>query len=138
LERDQIEDRIRTAATNTDKLIIRLDTLTNRIDTAKANDNRELVEYYERQFAEASVEFLDGVETILDDWYALKGEPRPPAEDEYISPEALEGIHNTVVSIVQGLPVEMPAVQAEDTAGTETRGIPAAARGPRHRVDVTG
>ena len=138
MERDQIEDRIKMTAASTDKLITRLDTLTNRIDTAHANENPELVEYYERQFAEASVEFLDGVETILDDWYALKGEPRPPAQEEYISPETIEGIHNIVVSIVQGLPVVMPPAQAEDTAGVETQGIPAVARGPRHRVDVTG
>jgi len=106
LEHEQILDRIKTSATNTDKLIIRLDTLISRIDTAKSNENAELVEYYERQFAEVSVEFLDGVETILDDWYALRGEERPPAQDEYITPEMLESIHNTVVSIVQGLPVD--------------------------------
>ncbi|MDR1515300.1 MAG: hypothetical protein LBS45_06365 [Synergistaceae bacterium] len=98
----QIEERIRSVAKDTDGLIMKLDTLVNRIDTAKSNDNKELVEYYERQFAEASVEFMNGVETILDDWYALKGTPRPPADQEVMPPELLDEIHNTVVAIVQG------------------------------------
>jgi hypothetical protein len=141
-EQEKIEDRIRRTAVNTDKLITKLDTLTNRIDTAKANENRELVDYYERQFAEASVEFLDSVETILDDWYALRGEARPPAQSEYIAPETLEAIHETVVSIVQGLPAAMPETPAagRGTAeGASADGEAAPRPGePRHRVDVTG
>ena len=141
MEQEKIVERIRVSASNTDKLIIRLDTLTNRIDTAKTNENAELVEYYERQFAEASVEFLDSVESILDDWYTLRGEERPPAQTEYISPETLDMIHDTVVSIVQGLPVDFQApipqpehsVPEPETHESYTSGGP-----PRHRVDVTG
>jgi hypothetical protein len=140
LEHEGIVDRIRISAANTDKLIVRLDNLISRIDTAKSNENAELVEYYERQFAEASVEFLDGVESILDDWYALKGEERPPMQDEYISPEMLDSIHNTVISIVQGLPVDLqapipapePSAPESETPETYTTSP------PRHKVDVTG
>jgi hypothetical protein len=101
----EIEERIRIAAQNTDKLILRLDTLTGRIDTARTNENQELVEYYERKFAEASVEFMDGVETILDEWYALNGEARPNDGSEILLPETLNEIHSTVVAIVRGLPL---------------------------------
>jgi hypothetical protein len=136
---EKAEERIRHTALNTDKLIARLDTLTNRIDTAKSNDNQDLAEYYERMFAEASVEFMDGVESILDDWYALRGEARPPAEREYLSPETLDVIHDAVVSIAQGLPVTMPELLA---SGNETDdameiNIPRQT-GPSHKLDVTG
>ena len=142
MEREQIVERIRVSATNTDKLITKLDTLTNRIDTAKTNENAELIEYYERQFAETSVEFLDGVECILDDWYALKGEERPPVQDEYISPEMLDSIHETVVSIVQGLPVDIkgsiPTTELDlSSPEVETPEIYTSSP-PRHKVDLTG
>ena len=134
----EVEERIKHTALNTDKLIVRLDTLTNRIDTAKSNDNRDLVEYYERMFAEASVEFMDSVESILDDWYALKGEARPHAEREYLSPETLNEIHNTVVSIVQGLPVVMPEHAADrETDPPQDINFPRQT-GPSHKLDVTG
>jgi hypothetical protein len=107
-EQAKTEERIKQTAMNIDNLIVRLNTLTNRIDTANANKNAELTEYYERQFAEASVEFMDSVESILDDWYVLNGGTRPPARMENISPEMLENIHNAVVAIVQGLPFELP------------------------------
>ena len=142
MEQEQIVERIRVSATNTDKLITKLETLTGRIDTAKSNDNAELVEYYERQFAETSVEFLDGVECILDDWYALKGEERPSAQEEYISPEMLDSIHDTVVSIVQGLPVDLqapiPAMGPEQTPESETPDTIYTTTPPRHRVDLKG
>ena len=140
MEQDTILERIRMSAANTDKLIIKLDTLTNRIDTAKSNENAELVEYYEHQFAEASVEFLDGVESILDDWYALKGEERPPAQTEHISQEMLNNIHNTVVSIVQGLPVDLqtPIPTAEQSAPQNETPETYTTSPPRHKVDVTG
>ena len=142
MEHEQILDRIKTSATNTDKLIIRLDTLISRIDTAKSNENAELVEYYERQFAEVSVEFLDGVETILDDWYALRGEERPPAQDEYITPEMLESIHNTVVSIVQGLPVDfqepIPALLPEPSSLEPETPETYTTSPPQQKVDLRG
>jgi hypothetical protein len=154
-EHASIENRIKSTAESTDKLITRLDTLTNRIDTARSNENRELVEYYERQFAEASVEFLDGVETILDGWYALRGEERPPAAEEYISPDMIDSIHNTVVSIIQGQPADLTEPASEPgereisdasgragvnpAAGADNTAFAApAAKGPRHKVDVTG
>ena len=142
MEQDQIAERIKMSAENTDKLIVKLDTLTARIDTARTNENAELVDYYERQFAEASVEFLDGVESILDDWYSLRGEERPPAQEEYISPEMLENIHNTVVSIVQGLPVDLSeqvfALPAESEALESETPVVYTTSPPRHKVDVTG
>jgi hypothetical protein len=138
----QTKERIRAIAKETDGLIVRLDTLTGRLDTARANENSELVEYYERQFAEASVEFMNGVETILDEWYALKGTPRPPAGEEIIGPELLDEIHNTVVAIVQG--GQTPATQATaPTVAVARQETPAPVRtkgegGPQHRVDVKG
>jgi hypothetical protein len=135
----EVEERIKQTALNTDKLIVRLDTLTNRIDTAKSNDNQDLVEYYERMFAEASVEFMDSVESILDDWYALKGEVRPHAESEYLSPETLNLIHNAVVSIVQGQPVVMPEPMAPSHEIDAAQGINILRQtGPSHKLDVTG
>jgi hypothetical protein len=137
-------ERIKKTALDTDRLIVRLGTLTNRIDTAKANDNADLAEYYEGQFAEASVEFMSGVESILDDWYALNGEARPPAQIEYIAPETLEVIHGAVVSIVQGLPLELPAPALPSHAIDEAQGVNvlrsdgANAGRPRHKVDFTG
>jgi hypothetical protein len=150
----QIEERIRAIAKDTDGLIVKLDTLTGRIDTAKTNDNRELAEYYERQFAEASVEFMNGVETILDEWYALKGTERPPADQEVLPPEVLDEIHNAVVAIVQGGPpaqaqasVLAPRIENEKRAaapeGLIEQSMPEIKRtlgkkGPGSKVDVTG
>lgn len=144
MDRTDIETRIKQAAQSTDTLIARLDTLTNRIDTAKSNQNGELVEYYENQFAEASAEFMIGVESILDDWYMLKGEKRPPAAEETIGPEMLEEIHDAVVGIVQGLsdqatPAANPARPADardDVAmppSSSDRG-----KRPGNKVDLTG
>ncbi|MDR3164836.1 MAG: hypothetical protein LBU13_04595 [Synergistaceae bacterium] len=136
---EEVEERIRRTALNTDKLIVRLDTLSNRIDTAKSNDNQDLVEYYERMFAEASVEFMDGVESILDDWYVLKGEARPPAEIEHLSPETLNAVHNAVVSIVQGQPVVMPEPLVANHEIDAAQGINIPHQtGPNHKLDVTG
>lgn len=159
MEKKLLEERIKLIAGNTDKMITKLDTLTNRIDTAKVNENQELAEYYERQFAEASVEFMEGVETILDDWYALKGMERPDAEDEQISSEMLDDIHNTVVGIVQGLSAAYPDGAPAVNAGIERIGEKLARasdaeiapppqpanvsatrtkKGPNHKVDITG
>jgi hypothetical protein len=158
VDRIEIEDRIRSVARNTDTLIVKLDTLTERIDTARLNENQELVEYYERQFAEASVEFMDGVETILDDWYALNGVQRPPADREVLEDEMLDMIHSTVVGIVQNTPGAAPRsqdvpipIQAPDAAPVRQAVTvsedpaemppPPARRtkaGPRSKVDLTG
>jgi hypothetical protein len=149
-----IEERIRTLAKNTDSLIVRLDTLSSRIDTARVNENQELVEYYERQFAEASVEFMDGVETILDEWYALKGIPRPPADQEILAPEMLDEIHGAVVAIVQGMPAAPATVKPladedgkeldasiaapEPTALTAQGVTKSRKKGPGGKVDLKG
>jgi hypothetical protein len=140
----QVEERIKALAKNTDGLIVKLDTLSNRIDTARANDNQELIEYYERQFSETSVEFMNGVETILDEWYALKGTDRPPADRETISPETLDEIHNTVVAIVQGVSAQANVTNAQSQvmidAGAEqpvTRSTKDR-NGPGGKVDITG
>ena len=154
-----ISERIRNVAKSTDGLIAKLDTLTNRIDTARANENHDLVEYYENQFADASVEFMDNVETILDGWYALKGERRPSAEEETLTPEALDEIHSTVVGIVQGLAMNLPEdARASDLrekvdlssegiatldagiapAAPETPPRPRRRKSPGNKVDLTG
>jgi hypothetical protein len=139
----EIEERIRRTAANTDSLIIKLNTLSDRIDTANANENRELAEYYGRAFTEASVEFMDGVESILDDWYALKGESRPPADREYLAPETLDGIHGAVVSIVQGLPYVLPepagpVPEIDAAQGVNILRSPSSDEGPAHKFDVKG
>lgn len=136
----QIEERIRNVAKDTDSLIVKLDTLVNRIDTARSNDNSELVEYYERQFAEASVEFMNGVETILDEWYALKGTKRPPADQEVMPPELLDEIHNTVVAIVQGAPESLARTDWRETAPLEAPEFdrPNEKKRPGSRVDIKG
>jgi hypothetical protein len=136
--------RIKSTALDTDRLIVRLDTLTGRIDTARTNDNAELAAYYERQFAEASVEFMDGVESILDEWYALNGEVRPPAQIEHITSETLDAIHGAVVSIVQGLPFEPPAPTPPSHVIDEAQGVNVLQNDGsnvgrrRHKVDFTG
>ena len=146
----QIEARIRAIAKETDGLIVKLDTLTGRIDMAWANDNRKLAEYYERQLAEASVEFMNGVETILDEWYALKGTERPPADQEILPPEALDEIHKTVVAIVQGgsalsaqASALAPRIESEKRAAPAARDMkkPSGENGkkdPGGKVDVRG
>ena len=157
--RTVISERIKNVAKSTDGLIAKLDTLTSRIDTARTNENHDLVEYYENQFAEASVEFMDNVETILDDWYALRGERRPPAEEEALTPEVLDEIHSTVVGIVQGLALDLPegtrasglrkevdlssdGLGAQDVgiapAASETPPRPRRRKGPGNKVDLTG
>lgn len=152
MDKTDVIERIKHAAKSTDTLIAKLDTLTNRIDTARVNANEELVQYYENQFTEVSVEFMDGVESILDGWYELRGETRPPAEHEDLSPEALEEIHSAVVNILQGLPVEIaPAERAPepalDVSASRTSRVtgeerpvvrPQAKKGPKHKVDLTG
>jgi hypothetical protein len=143
VENTNIIERIKHAARNTDALIAKLDTLTNRIDTARTNKNEELVQYYENQFTEVSVEFMDGVESILDSWYELRGETRPPAEMEELTPEALDEIHGTVVGILRGLPVDMApktsvvSLTPERTVGVSSARAPRE-EGPRHKVDLTG
>lgn len=134
MDRDEIQEKIKRTAKGTDVLITRLDTLTSRIDTAKANQNQELAEYYERQFSEASVEFMSNVESILDGWYSLKGEKRPALETERLLPEDLDEIHRAVVSIVQGLSVPPGDLSCQDS----TINSPQAKKEPEHRVDVTG
>ena len=160
-DRTVISERIRNVAKNTDGLIAKLDTLTNRIETARANENHDLVEYYENQFAEASVEFMDNVETILDGWYELRGERRPSADEEMLTPEVLDEIHSTVVGIVQGLAMNLPedarASGLREKVDLSSEGIgkldaaiaPAAPetpphprrnrrKGPGNKVDLTG
>ncbi|GHV53315.1 hypothetical protein FACS1894216_11080 [Synergistales bacterium] len=105
-----IKNRIKATAQVTDKLIGRLDSLATRLDAAKKGDNQELAEYYERQFIDTSVEFMNGVETILDGWYELKGVPRPPADEEIISEDELDEIHGTVVSILHGTEIPDPLI----------------------------
>lgn len=155
MDKNEIVERIKHAAHNTDSLIAKLDTLTNRIDTAKTNQNEELVQYYENQFVEASVEFMDGVESIIDGWYELRGEERPPAESEALSPDVLDEIHELVVGIVQGLPVDYTkltsaaAVSEEKLTELESRVSRVTGeerpvvhtpttKGPKHKVDLTG
>lgn len=117
--KEEIADRVRRIAKSTDGLIARLDTISGRIDIAAKNDNRELVDYYERQFAEVSAEFMGGIETMIDDWYQLKGEKRPVSTDEYLSPEMLDEIHRTMVSIVHGASPESVIQPRNAAAGLD-------------------
>lgn len=128
----EIEEKIRRTAKNTDEVIVKLDTLCARIDTAAANQNRDLVEYYQRAFAEASVEFIDGVEIILDAWYSLRGEKRPPANEENLSPSDLDSIHDAVVKIVQRVPYEQEQAQPEPSDLHPRR------KDPDNRLDLRG
>ena len=155
--KEEITERVRRIAKSTDGLIVRLDTLSGRIDTANKNNNRELVEYYEREFTEASAEFMGGIETMIDDWYQLRGEKRPASAEEYISPEMLEEIHSAMVGIIHGTLPESAvaanqsiapsldlagvgvdvAINAESAKPSEgKKGSPA--KKPGHRVDITG
>lgn len=139
-------ERIKYAAKNTDTLIAKLDALTSRIDAARGNQNEELARYYENQFTEASAEFMGGVESILDGWYELRGEVRPPAEQEDLSPEMLDEIHSTVVNILQGLPIraaepalDVSASRVSRVTGEERPIVrPQEKKGPKHKVDLTG
>lgn len=138
-----VADRIRSTAKNTDALIARLDTLNSRINNAREGGNDELVKYYEDQFAEVSVEFMDGVETIIDSWYELRGESRPAAEDELLSPDDLDHVHEMVVNIVNGLPPQPAAARVEVEPALlppvdAPNDMHTVAKGPKHRVDITG
>lgn len=146
MEREAVIERIKSTARNTDALIAKLDTLTGRISSAKSSSNDELARYYEDQFTEVSIEFMDGVETIIDCWYEMKGMTRPQAEDELLTPETLEEIHNEVVSLLHGVqyvPAEDHAPN-EHAAAVHQDAIPAqqlpprVAPGPSHKVDLTG
>lgn len=148
IEMADVKDRIRRIAQNTDGLILRLDNLTNRIDMAKRNENSELVEYYERQFADVSLEFMEGVETMIDDWYLLKGIPRPPAEEENLSPEILDEIHGTLVDIVQerreeksledNVPQAAVRTGVREVPETTETVLAGKVQRSRNRVDLTG
>lgn len=148
MDNTEIAERIKSTAKNTDALIAKLDTLSSRIDAAKSGGNDELAQYYENQFTEASVEFMDGVETILDSWYEMRGVKRPPAESEELSVETLDEIHSLVVNIMQGGVPQLPqhtAPRAE--VQTDVRHMPTQqqqptqpnlGKAPKHKVDLTG
>ena len=157
MSKEEIADRVRRIAKSTDGLIARLDTLSNRIDTAAKNDNRELVEYYQKLFTEVSAEFMGGIETMIDDWYQLRGEKRPVSSEEYLSQEMLDEIHSAMVNLVHGASVESvvlnrlkPAAAAEQAAASVDIAIngdglnqdlsPKApsVKKPGNRVDITG
>lgn len=136
MEGPAIADRIRATARNTDELIARLDSLNARINSAHEGDDEELAKYYEDQFAEVSLEFMDGVETIIDSWYELRGETRPAAEDEMLTPEDLDHVHEMVVGIMHSLP------EAESTEAAAVISAPldmsTVSKGPQHKVDLRG
>lgn len=142
LDKTLVENRIKNIAKNTDSLIAKLDTLLGRIETANSNDNKELVAYYENQFNEVSVEFMDGVESMIDGWYELRGEKRPPAEDEDLSDEALEQIHTAVVNIIHDMPYDTGALIAGASVAAplpvrQTEQLPVS-EAPKHKVDIKG
>lgn len=144
LERAQLEERIRLCSSNSDQLIIRLNTLADRIDTAKGNNNPELVAHYQEEFTKVSMEFMAGVETILDDWYALNGQKRSRMEDIPLTGDALQTLHAHVLHIVSGnsasIPLAPRSAEVEEAAPAEDK--PESTRKGRadsgHKVDLRG
>ena len=144
MERAQLEERIRLCSSNSDQLIIRLNTLAERIDTAKGNNNQELVAHYEAEFAKVSMEFMAGVETILDDWYALNGQKRSRMEDIPLTGDALQTLHAHVLHIVSG-PSAATAVATQHAVGADVlpaenkpESAPKGRADSRHKVDIRG
>ena len=145
MERAQLEERIRLCSSNSDQLIIRLNTLAERIDTAKGNNNPELVAHYEAEFAKVSMEFMAGVETILDDWYALNGQKRSRMEDIPLTGDALQTLHAHVLHIVSG-PSAATAVAPQHVllgadvlpAENKPESAPKGRADSRHKVDIRG
>ena len=142
MEQKQIEERVRRVAARTEKLITSLDTINNRIETAKLNDNADLVEYYEQEFNKTSVEFMTGVESLLDDWYSLQGRTRSRAAEEFLSEDDLEDIHSAVVRIVMGLSPEVrdrvEMVSESPVPSLEKRPAGTSKARSRSNLDVTG
>lgn len=151
MDKSPVIERIKRIAQNTDALIAKFDSLLGRIENARNSGNSDLVNYYENQFTEVSVEFMDGVESIIDGWYELRGETRPAAEDEDLSLETLDDIHDVVVNIMHGQPFELtshprrdadplqvvqvaPAPAPEEIAAS----VGAGSTAPRHKVDIKG
>ena len=145
MERAQLEERIRLCSSNSDQLIIRLNTLAERIDTAKGNNNQELVAHYEAEFAKVSMEFMAGVETILDDWYALNGQKRSRMEDIPLTGDALQNLHAHVLHIVSG-PSAATAVAPQHVllgaevlpAENQPESPPKGRADSKHKVDIRG
>lgn len=147
MEQGAVVERIKNTARNTDALIAKLDSLAGRVDAAKASGNEELAQYYEGQFTEVSVEFMDSVESILDCWYDMRGVQRPPAETEDLSPEDLDGIHGMVVDILHGLQPDLRKAEKQhapaaviEPSKEEHAHVPLRPKdtGPKHKVDLTG
>ena len=144
MERAQLEERIRLCSSNSDQLIIRLNTLAERIDTAKGNNNQELVAHYEAEFAKVSMEFMAGVETILDDWYALNGQQRSRMENIPLTGDALQTLHAHVLHIVSGASAST-AVATQHAVGADVlpaenkpESAPKGRADSRHKVDIRG
>ena len=144
MERAQLEERIRLCSSNSDQLIIRLNTLAERIDTAKGNNNQELVAHYEAEFAKVSMEFMAGVETILADWYALNGQQRSRMENIPLTGDALQTLHAHVLHIVSG-PSASTAVATQHAVGADVlpaenkpESAPKGRADSRHKVDIRG
>ena len=144
MERAQLEERIRLCSSNSDQLIIRLNTLAERIDTAKGNNNQELVAHYEAEFAKVSMEFMAGVETILDDWYALNGQQRSRMENIPLTGDALQTLHAHVLHIVSGASAST-AVATQHAVGADVlpaenkpESAPKGRADSKHKVDIRG
>lgn len=143
MERAQIEERIRACSLNSDQLIVRLNTLADRIDIAKGNNNAELVAHYEEEFAKISMEFMAGVETILDDWYALNGQNRSRMEDIPLTGDALQTLHAHIRHIASGLPApaltgQLPLAEVLPPIPDKPEPAPKKGADPRHKVDIRG
>lgn len=93
----------------TQSLIIKLNTLADRIDIAKKNNNAELVAYYEEEFTKVSTEFMTGVEVVVDDWYALNGQKRVRMANEPLGESALNALSAKVAEITGNQPAVYPA-----------------------------
>ncbi len=145
LERAQIEERIRLCSSNSNQLIIKLNTLAERIDIAKGNNNAELVAHYEEEFTKVSMEFMTGVETILDDWYALNGQTRSRMEDIPLTGDALQTLHAHILHIASGLPSSAVVATQQDApaevvvpAENKPKSAPKGRADSKHKVDLRG
>ena len=102
----------------TQSLITKLNTLADRIDIAKKNNNAELVAYYEEEFTKVSTEFMTGVEVVIDDWYALNGHKRVRMDNEPLGEATLNALSAKVAEITGAAPVAY-SIQAEPSLPIE-------------------
>ncbi len=142
-EKEASTNRIRLCAQRADELIETLAVLADRADDAAGSGNKDVAAYYEEEFTKSSVEFMDGVETILDEWHALRGGNGTRDANRRLSPDEISDIDNVVESLT-GTPFPTPKPQLTKTPGaaiTPQEPAPQPLHRPqksRHKLDVEG